>query len=265
MCVSVNAQKDSESEYVKAVTDISEVISKRIRHPLLRTDAFFKLSSAKMRHDQALSVLHRFTEQVVKDRRDALDAAETTLSNYDSEIGIKKKSAFLDLLLLSEIDGQKLDNKSVREEVDTFMFEGHDTTTSGICFTLYCLSKHSDVQEKVLQEQYELFGDDRHRHPTYNELGSMRYLEMVIRESLRLYPSVPLITRILTEDTKIAGTYVPKDTNLLISIFHMQRHPSIYEDPLVFKPERFDPAQRNHQNAYNWVAFSAGPRNCIGI
>ncbi|GBP23750.1 Cytochrome P450 4d1 [Eumeta japonica] len=235
MGVSVNAQKDSESEYVKAVTDISEVISKRMRHPLLRTDAFFKLSSAKMRHDQALSVLHRFTEQVVKNRRDALDAAETTLSNYDSEIGIrgkdgvhfsskdvfhpsdedtafacelgqyqKKKSAFLDLLLLSEINGQKLDNKSVREEVDTFMFER--------------------------TWQYAIFGD-----------GHKRKFEAL---------SISAVGQ--------------QDIGRRHGIFHMQRQPSIYEDPLVFKPERFDPAQRNHQNAYNWIAFSAGPRNCIG-
>lgn len=61
---------------------------------------------------------------------------------------------------------------------------------------------------------------------------------------------------------EIAGIHVKSNTSIIIDIFHMQRNPELFEDPLEFKPERFE--SNNMTNAFSWMAFSAGPRNCIG-
>ncbi|KAJ0179224.1 hypothetical protein K1T71_004936 [Dendrolimus kikuchii] len=261
MGVALNVQTNSESKYVNAVDAMSKIVIMRMKNPVLGENAIFNLLPYKRSQDNALKVIHGQSKRVIKARREELNRLNTTSLPDTSEYGIKNRHAFLDLLLLAEVEGKRLDDESVREEVDTFMFEGHDTTTSGLVFSLYCLAKHKEVQEKIYTELKEIFGDDLNRDPTYTELQQMKYLELVIKETLRLYPSVPLIERKITHDCNIAGSHVPKNTSLIIDIFHMQRNPEVYENPLDFIPERFE---KPLKSPFAWVPFSAGPRNCIG-
>ncbi|XP_052751591.1 cytochrome P450 4d2-like [Galleria mellonella] len=262
MGVPVNAQTDTESKYVKAIERVSQIVAVRMRNALAGIEATFRLLSMKREQDSGLKILHGQSNSVIETRRNELKKLNTNRLSDASEFGIKNKHAFLDLLLLAEVNGKPIKDEHVREEVDTFMFEGHDTTTSGIVFCLYNISNRDDVQQKLFDEQKQIFGDDLERDPTYSELQQMKYLEMVIKESLRLYPSVPLIERLITRDTEIDGLKIPANTALLIDIFHMHRHPDLYEDPDEFKPERFDPSIP--RSAFSWLPFSAGPRNCIG-
>lgn len=118
-------------------------------------------------------------------------------------MGQKKRMAFLDVLLQATVDGKPLSNNDIREEVETFMFEGHDTTTSGISFCLYLLSRHPSIQQKVFEELIQTLGADIEAPITMRDLNNLKYLEAVIRESLRLFPSVPMIARHCLQDTKI--------------------------------------------------------------
>lgn len=264
MGASVNAQVDTESEYVKAVHEISEIIFSRMLNIFMGIDFIFNLTPYKKIQDRAISVLHKQTLTVIKNRKKYLEESNTTMTNYEEDIGLKKKSAFLDLLLLATVDGEKLSEEDIRQEVDTFMFAGHDTTTSAMSFALYCISQHGAVQDKLLEEQQTIFGDDLLRHPTYTELGDMKYLEAVIKESLRVYPAVPLIGRKLTQDTTIQDYFIPRDTSILINIAHMHQNPNIFDDPTTFRPERFGLTTSDQKAAYNFIPFSAGARNCIG-
>ena len=111
--------------------------------------------------------------------------------------------AFLDVLLQATIDGKPLSQEDIREEVDTFMFEGHDTTTSGISYCLYLLARHAKVQQRAFNEVIEVLGEDREKPVSMRDLQDLKYLEAVIKESLRMFPPVPMIGRQITEDTKI--------------------------------------------------------------
>lgn len=82
----------------------------------------------------------------------------------------------------------------------TFDLQGHDTTTSGITFCLYCIAQNQDVQRKCFQEIRDVLGDDRTKPATLNDLNNLNYLDLVIKETLRLFPSVPLIARELQEE-----------------------------------------------------------------
>nr|ASX93972.1 cytochrome P450 CYP4L30 [Zygaena filipendulae] len=261
MGVSVDAQKSSESSYVKAVEDISKIIAHRIQNIFTTNDVLFNLTPMKKKHDAALKILHKQVNEVIEARRRELD--KTNVKNLTAPSDeVQKKHAFLDLLLLSRIDGEKISDEDVRNEVNTFMFEGHDTTAAAVSFCLYCLSNNDEAQENILNEIRNIMGDDAmNKDPTYSELQQMKYLEMVIKETLRLYPSAAVIERLVTRDTEICGIRLPKDTLIFINIIAMQRNPRVYDEPLKFIPERFENTQKN---PFAWLAFSAGPRNCIG-
>lgn len=173
----------------------------------------------------------------------------------EDDAGGKRRLAFLDVLLLAQMEGNgDLSDQDIREEVDTFMFEGHDTTSSAIAFAISLLSKHADVQQRVYEEAIELEG--REKEP-------MPYLEAVIKETLRLYPSVPFFSRKVVEDLSVGNVTVPKGASVSCLIYMLHRDPDSFPDPERFDPDRFYHDEKQ-LHPFAFAAFSAGPRNCIG-
>lgn len=170
----------------------------------MRNEFIFKLSSAGRRQKEVLKILHQFTDSVIVERRKEL-ASKTgeQTHNEDDDVGVKRKLALLDVLLQATINGEPLTNMDIREEVDTFMFEGHDTTTSGIAFSLYNLAKHPEVQQKAFEEAKSVIGG-ADKVATQKDLNDLHYLDLVIKESLRLYPSVPFFGRKIREDIDLS-------------------------------------------------------------
>ncbi|TMW51300.1 hypothetical protein DOY81_003619, partial [Sarcophaga bullata] len=144
------------------------------------------------------------------------------------------------------------------------MFEGHDTTTSGISFCLYLLARHAEVQQRAFNEVVEVLGNDREKPVTMRDLQDLKYLEAVIKESLRMYPPVPMIGRQITEDTKIGNQTIPANTKVSMLVYAAGRDPDYFENPNDFNPERFYSESPDKINPFAYVPFSAGPRNCIG-
>lgn len=215
------------------------------------------------REKAALKILHGFTDSVIKSRREELLNQKVEVNDCET-VGIKKKMALLDLLLQATIDGLPLSNMDIREEVDTFMFGGHDTTTSGIAFCLYNIAKHPEVQKKILEEINSEIGEGDIVLNLAN-LNKLHYLELVIKESLRLFPSVPFFARKFDREVTAGGYTFPEGSNVAIAPFLMGRDPKIFAEPLVFNPSRFDVKTTTEKmNPFAYVPFSAGPRNCVG-
>ncbi|CAI9723443.1 cytochrome P450 4V2-like isoform X2 [Octopus vulgaris] len=168
--------------------------------------------------------------------------------------------AFLDTLLDKLHEGE-IDKKDLREEVDTFMFEGHDTTAAGINWTLYFIAAYPDVQKKLQKEVDDFYGESE--EVTLSNLKKLTYLDCVIKEVQRLYPSVPLIGRLAAEDFKIGPYGIKKGSHVFVGIGPLHRDPNVYPDPSTFDPDRFL-SEDNDRHPYAFIPFSAGPRNCIG-
>uniref|UniRef100_A0A1I8P933 Cytochrome P450 n=1 Tax=Stomoxys calcitrans TaxID=35570 RepID=A0A1I8P933_STOCA len=274
MGVKVNAQENPDFEYVKALNYVSMVMSKRFVNPSQRTPLLFRLTSPKVYKEtqRCIGIMHKFTNEVIEKRRDALEAAikngtyQTAPSADDQDYGRKLRMAFLDVLLQSTVDGAPLTNEDIREEVDTFMFEGHDTTTSAISFALYLIARHPEVQKKLMAEVTQIMGTDRNKPVSFRDLQDMKYLECTIKETLRLFPSVPAVGREITEDVALGGITLPANTNIILSFSLILRDPEYFPDPDAFKPERFlnEGETGAHMNPFVYTPFSAGPRNCIG-
>ncbi|GAB0097244.1 Probable cytochrome P450 4s3 [Sergentomyia squamirostris] len=257
MGVRMNFQENDNAEYVKSTKTICEIIFSRAFSPILRIPFFFNMSSLRKRQDEALHVFHGQSKRVLELRRKKLTEDKITISDIltkgEGMIGTRGKLSFLDLLLLTQRENNDLTDENIREEVDTFMFAGQDTSSSVLSFVLYVLSHHPKIQEQVYQEALEFEG---------HEVECIKYLEAVIKETLRLYPSVPCFARLTTENTKIGNLIVPPGVILHTSAYALHRNPEIFTDPDTFNPERFINATDIPNSAY--VPFSAGPRNCIG-
>ena len=203
----VGAQFNSDSAYVKSIFEASDVIFHRQVSPWLWNTLIFWLHPDSRKFKKALSVLHGFTDKVIKERKEIYKKTQKNKKDTNKEddelIGVKKRLAFLDMLISVSDDGKVLSDMDIREEVDTFMFEGHDTTAANMSFSLCLLAAHKDIQKRVQDELDDIFGDDQDRAITSEDLNKMKFLECCLKESLRLFPSVPFMTRTIWEDTVI--------------------------------------------------------------
>ncbi|PNF41397.1 Cytochrome P450 4C1 [Cryptotermes secundus] len=241
---------------------LSQVFMDRLTKAWLYPNLTFRLSSLGRTYYKCIGVLHNFTDRVIQERKLQREFSENS-ANEKLETGKKKRLAFLDMLLDVSEGGTKLADEEIREEVDTFMFEGHDTTATAICYALYLLGLHPEVQDRAYQEQENIFqGSDR--TVTMKDLNDMQYLERVIKESLRLYPSVPEILREINSDIKIGGHTLPAGTVLHVHMYVLHRNPHQFPNPEKFDPDNFLPERVAKRHPYAYIPFSAGPRNCIG-
>nr|XP_016943017.1 probable cytochrome P450 4ad1 [Drosophila suzukii] len=241
-----------------AIKDLCDVVQERTFSIVKRFDALFRLTSYYMKQRRALSLLRSELNRIIAQRRHQL-AGENT-----SQPGHPINKPFLDVLLTAKLDGRALKEREIIEEMSTFIFTGHDPVAAAISFTLYTLSRHPEIQSKAFKEQQRIFGNNVSGEADLVSLDQMVYLELIIRETLRLYPSVPLIARTNRKPIDINGTKVAKRTTVIMCLIAMGYNEKYFDDPCTFRPERFENTSGNVGiEAFKSVPFSAGPRRCI--
>ncbi|KAJ2949961.1 hypothetical protein O0L34_g11284 [Tuta absoluta] len=257
--------KDSEStieKYFNALFIFGNIIQKRIVTVWLHFDWVHKLLPLARTEKKLVADMHALTNKVIQDRRNLRDNNDVD-GSVNGEVSSKKpRLAMLDHLLELEKEG-KIDENGIREEVDTFMFEGHDTTSSALSFMIMRIANETKVQDRIYKELHQIFGDSQ-RVPTIEDLNQMRFLDCCIKESLRLYPGVPLIARYISEDINLGGYTVPQGAVAFIHVYDIHHDPDLYPDPEMFDPDRFLPEKCAGRHPFAYIPFSAGPRNCIG-
>ncbi|KAH8396155.1 hypothetical protein KR222_004265 [Zaprionus bogoriensis] len=276
-------------EYAQAVVDMCDIIHKRQVKLLYRLDAIYKFTKLREKGDRMMDIILGMTRKVVKDRKENFqpearaiveeveqpktvsakkEGLRDDLDDIDeNDVGAKRRLALLDAMVdMAKNPEIEWNEKDIMDEVNTIMFEGHDTTSAGSSFALCMLGIHKDIQERVYAEQKAIFGDNMQRDCTFADTMEMKYLERVILETLRLYPPVPLIARRLDHDVKLAsGPYtVPKGTTVVVLQYCVHRRADIYPNPTKFDPDNFLPERMANRHYYSFIPFSAGPRSCVG-
>ncbi|XP_049496059.1 cytochrome P450 4F2 isoform X9 [Panthera uncia] len=256
--------QEKPSEYIAAILELSALVAKRHQQIFMHMDFLYYLTSDGQRFRRACRLVHNFTDAVIQERRRTLPD-----EGVDDFLKAKAKAKTLDfidvLLLTKDKDGKQLSDEDIRAEADTFMFGGHDTTASGLSWVLYNLAKHPEYQERCRQEVQELLRDREPKEIEWDDLAQLPFLTMCIKESLRLHPPVTVVSRCCTQDVVLPdGRVIPKGVICLVSIFGTHHNPSVWPDPEVYNPFRFDPENIKERSSLAFIPFSAGPRNCIG-
>ncbi|CAH0389544.1 unnamed protein product [Bemisia tabaci] len=302
MGVDKKTQKASGFAYAMAVMKMCEILHLRHTKLWLRPDFIFGLTGLAKEQIRHLKFIHSLTENVIKKKKEDYRLRKNGLIdvNQNSElkeiengsatektevvkgssfgqsagltddldvddVGQKRRQAFLDLLVeCTEIENV-LSDKEMREQVDTIMFEGHDTTAAASSFFLCVMGARPDVQEKVVEELEKIFGDSD-RPVTFEDTLEMKYMERCIMETLRLYPPVPMIARQIRQETKLESinAVLPENSTVVIGTFKLHRNSTIYPNPDEFNPDNFLPEVTSTRHYYAFVPFSAGPRSCVG-
>jgi cytochrome P450 len=164
------------------------------------------------------------------------------------------------LIAAEHHDGDVLSAQELRDSAMTVMVGGADSTSSLMTWTLHLLAQHPDAAQRVTEESDEVLAG---RTGTWDDLPKLGYMNRVLKESMRLYPPVPLLTRTVTKDTELGGHRIPVGTTVIYSAYLMHRRPELFDDPARFNPDRWlDEAPAPCRGAY--VPFGLGARQCIG-
>lgn len=129
-------------------------------------------------------------------------------------------------------------------------------------FVFIMLGMFPDYQERVYEEIMDVIGPDR--RITVHDLPKLQFMERVIKETMRIFPVGPLLVRKLTGDIMLRGKILPEGGSVVLGIMSLHRDPKIWPDPMKFDPDRFLPEEVAKRHPYAWLAFSGGPRNCVG-
>ncbi|XP_060101628.1 thromboxane-A synthase isoform X2 [Heteronotia binoei] len=144
-----------------------------------------------------------------------------------------------------------------------FLIAGYETTNSTLSFATYLLATNPECQQKLLHEVDEFFA--KHDVPDYQNIHELLYLDMVIAETLRMYPPAFRFTREASKDCVILRQCIPAGFVVEIAVGHLHYNPKIWPEPEKFIPERFTAEAKQQRHPFSYLPFGAGPRGCIGV
>ena len=200
----------------------------------------------------------------MQDARRALDGVIFEEISKRRRTGERGEDVLSLLLDATDEDGNALTDQQIRDEVMTLMFAGHDTTTSTIAFMFYELARHPVLATALHDERNRMLGDE----PADAALlmsGQLKLLEMVLDETLRIYPPAWIGARKSIEPFEFAGKMVPGGAYVNYSSWVSHHLAHVFADPTEFRPERFAPEAKAKLPKGAYVPFGAGSRICIGM
>src|SRR6185436_6963424 len=153
--------------------------------------------------------------------------------------------------------GRAMDDEQLVDNLLTFYLAGHETTAKALTWTLYLLSRSPEWQSRLAAEVRGVAGDSpiEARH-----IDKLVLVQQVLKESMRLFPPVPLMSRQAVADARIEGLEIPAGMSILMPIYAIHRHTKRWEHPDQFDPDRFAAGREEGIPRYQYMPFGAGPR-----
>jgi cytochrome P450 len=242
-----DADVASDSKDVGEALNVTMDLFKTITVPFFNLLQRLPLPQAR-RFDKAKAKLDAIIYRLIEERR----------------ASGKDRGDLLSMLLLAqdeEGDGGQMTDEQLRDEALTIFLAGHETTANALTWTWYLLSQNPAAEAKLHDELDDVLGS---RLPEFGDVAQLRYTEMVLAESMRLYPPAWAVGRMSLSDCEIGGYPVAKGSLVLMSQYVMHRDQRYFPDPLRFDPERWTADARAKRPQFSYFPFGGGPRRCIG-
>lgn len=236
---------DQTNKIGEAVQFLSHFIHNRLQNPLSLP---LKIPTPKnLAFQKSTRMINEIIEEIIRQRRTS----------------VEKREDLLQMLLdaREEETGEGMNEEQIRNEVLTIFAAGHETTANALTWTWFLLSQHPEVFSKMQAEIDEVLQGEK---PTLADIPKLKYVSQVFNESLRLFPPVVMIPRRVDAETTLQGYQIPKDSLVFVNIYHIQRHPDLWENADEFIPERWEENLRKEQPQLAFMPFGAGQRLCIG-
>ncbi|XP_047512615.1 cytochrome P450 4V2-like isoform X2 [Pieris napi] len=249
--VDLTDQNEFNKKCLTAFRGVFNALAKRGMNPLLHFECFYNISNTKKEELQHVKITHELTNIVLRRKRESQDKEQNNKSDT-------KFKPFLDRLLESS---DKLSTQDLKDETNSMILTGFESTSGTLSYCLLLLGTHNNIQEKCYQEINEVFGDSD-RDVTKDDLPRLKYIEMVLKETMRLCPVVPYTTRVITEDVQLKNAVLRKGHLCFVGLYGAMHHPTWGPDVEQFVPERWLDTSGLNPNAF--AAFGHGRRNCVG-
>jgi len=259
----IGSLDDPSSPFLSSFDRAQQIIMYRFIFPPLTWEVmrFFQIGTERDTNEH-FGRLDTYTRGVVKQLRENCERGNDKTSGV-AWGDLEAKKSFVGLFLAdAENRGESVSEDYLRDLVLNFLIAGRDTTAQALSWAIFCLCTHPEVEAKAREEATSMCGS---RRLSYEDLNQLPYLQAVLSETLRLYPSVPLDSKQVKEDDVWPdNTVVPKNTVVWYNIYSMGRDKSIWgDDAAVFRPERWLEMDTAPDN-YHYPVFNGGPRECLG-
>lgn len=243
-----DVEVSSEVDPLRAAFAIfSETLFREISAPLVLPD--WLPLPAKRRKRWAVRTVDALVRDIIRERRAAGG----------------DRGDLLSMLLLAADDagsGGHMTDEQARNEAVALFRGGHDTTAAGLAWIWYLIARHPEVEARLLRE---VDGVLQSRPATYADLPRLRLTEMVVKESLRLYPPIwALFGRETISEVELGGYLLPKGAQVLILPWGLHRNPRFFDNAETFDPDRFGPGRVGSMTPDAYIPFGLGPHVCIG-
>uniref|UniRef100_A0A1L8E4G7 Putative cytochrome n=1 Tax=Nyssomyia neivai TaxID=330878 RepID=A0A1L8E4G7_9DIPT len=262
----MNIQKNENEEFLYAGNKLLEIMTHRIFKPWYHLDWVFRLT--KMYHEQkrCSNITYSFVGRILQNKkRDMLNVPKATkVEDEDSKDGsFKSPQIFIDQLL--KLEGSHFSDWDMLSEASTIVAAGYETSALMIAYAILMLAMYPEYQEKVFEEVKNVY-PNKEFDVSYDDLNKLEFTERVIKETMRLFPAVPIMARNATQAFDLNGVSIPAGTAVVIGTFSMHRDEKIWgPNAKKFNPDNFLLENWEKQHPYSFIPFSAGPRNCIGF
>ncbi|XP_047528995.1 cytochrome P450 4C1-like [Vanessa atalanta] len=254
---SVNLHPREFQPFCEAFISYFDNVITRLCRPWLYNITMYKLLPEATKQSLKKKIVWNFINNLIFQKRELMKKKQSDSSEEEDYSQQGELKSLLELLITKS----GYSEAELREESLVLLLASIDTTVSVNGFASVLLSQHLDVQDKVYEEIKNVF-DDFHQTITIDDLNKLKYLEAVLKETMRLYPTTPLIMRKCLKDVKLpSGLVLSEGCQVLVNIWGLHRNPKYWgPDADKFRPERFLDITPEQQSAF--IPFSSGPRNC---
>nr|XP_022920514.1 probable cytochrome P450 4d14 [Onthophagus taurus] len=248
-----NAPEEDRNEFLESIKTVMKIAVKRnVRLHEYYNITYVFTKNFWLERKCIKKILHH-TKNIIEDKK----------KEIKEESNKRERPILVDILMKQKQTDKNVTYDFIAKQLNLMVAAGFDTSGSAICFALYNLAIFPEIQKKAYEELHSILGDDINQFITHQHVKEMKYLDLVIKESMRIKTTVPFFLRHLQEDVDFEGMTLPKGLTIMLLAYAMHLDPEVYPEPENFVPERFLKENLN-PNRYSYAPFCGGVRNCIG-